>query len=118
MHGFFFAGEEQVQIGGGSVERARGEQEADAEDTTQAGLKRGGKVAHEPESHAAEIASGEGGQQEHDDGGKKRRADDAGEKQSAAIDLPFAAAEEINGGDGGAATATPTQRADNRTHPT
>ncbi len=77
-------------------------------------MKRGGKVAHEPESHAAEIASGEGGQQEHDDGGKKRRADDAGEKQSAAIDLPFAAAEEINGGDGRGGTEKRAQGSEER----
>src|SRR5258708_3967676 len=91
MHGFFFACKEQVQIRGGSVDRTGGDQEANAEDPTQAGLKRTGKVAHEPKRHAAEIASGESGQQKHDDGGEERRADDAGEEQSGAIDLSFAA---------------------------
>src|SRR5712671_1265221 len=57
-------------------------------------------MAHEPKSHAAEIASGESGEQEHDDGGKKRRTDNASEEQSAAIDLSFAAAEEIDGSHG------------------
>src|SRR5216683_2746454 len=93
MHSFFFAGEEQVQIRGGGVDRTGGDQEANAEDPTQAGLKRTGKVAHEPKRHAAEITSGEGGQQKHDDGGEERRADDAGEEQSGAIDLSFAATE-------------------------
>src|SRR5258708_35737731 len=67
-------------------------------------------ISHEPKHHAAEIVSGEGGEQEHDDCREKGRADDTGEEQSAAIDLSFAAAEEIYGHDGCGGTTEPAQR--------
>src|ERR1700694_1214729 len=69
VHGFFFSGEEQIQIGGSGVDGARGGEKANSQDPAQTCLQGTGKVAHEPESHAAEIAAAEGSHQEHDDGG-------------------------------------------------
>src|SRR5258708_33655694 len=74
-------------------------------------------MAHEPKYHAAEIVSGEGGEQEHDDGGEKGRADNAGEEQSSAIDLPFAATEEIYGRYGCGGAEERAQRREERGEP-
>src|SRR5258708_35208490 len=117
MRGLCCAGQEQDQSRGGGGGRAGGDQEADAKDPAQAGLQRSGEIAHEPKYHAAEIVSGEGGEQEHDDGGEKGRADNAGEEQSSAIDLPFAATEEIYGRYGCGGAEERAQRSEERGEP-
>src|ERR1700730_18140550 len=101
VHRFLFAGEEQIQIGGGGVDSARSGKKANAEHPSQTRLQGTGEIAHEPESHSAEIPVAERGHEEHDDRGKKGRADDAGEEQGGAVDLALALAQEIDRGDGG-----------------
>ena len=64
-----------------------------------------GKITHQPEQHAAQIAATcERGDQEHDDGGQKGSGNDAGQQQGVAVDLTITAAEKIDGRDGGGGT--------------
>src|SRR6202790_3446395 len=110
MHGFFLAGEEEMQVGGRGVDSAGGHHETYAENPAQAFLQGSGEIAHQPEGHTAEIAAGQSGHEKHDDGRKKRGADDAGQEQCAAVDLALAAAQKINYGDGGGGAQKRAQR--------
>src|ERR1700756_3653505 len=100
MHGFFFAGQEKIQIGGGSVDSSRGNDEAERKKVEQAAGLRSREITHEPERAAAKIIAGECGHQEHDDRLEERSGDDAAEKQRSAINLPVATPKDINGRDG------------------
>ena len=98
MHGFFFPGEEQVQIGSGGVYRAGGNEETNAQEPIDTLLERSGKIAHQPEGEATEIPS-ERAHEEHDDGGDERSSDDTAEKERSAVNLAFAPAEKIDDSD-------------------
>src|SRR5260370_620710 len=49
MHGLFFAGKKQIQIGSGCINRAGSGKEPDSEKPINTFLKRGGEIAHQPE---------------------------------------------------------------------
>src|SRR5207245_2991531 len=100
MHGFFFAGEKKIQIVCRSVNRPCSSKKADRKNPINTFLKGSGKIAHEPEGHAAGIAAGDGAHQEHDNGGQKRGSDDPAEKKRSAVNLALTAAEKINAGNG------------------
>src|SRR6266478_1476547 len=117
VHGFLFAGEEQIQVGRSGVDSAGGGKKAYAENPAQTWLQRTGEVAHQPEDHAAEVAAAEGSHQKHNDGGKEGAADDAGEEQSGAVDLSLAAPEKINGGDGSGGAEECAKRSNQRGEP-
>src|SRR5580692_1314524 len=61
VHGFFFTGEQQIQIGGGCVDRACGKEKTNPEKPVDTFLKGSRKIAHQPEGHAAGVAAGYGG---------------------------------------------------------
>src|SRR5207302_10629062 len=98
MHGFFFAGQEQVQIGSGGIYRAGGNEETNAQEPIDALLERSGKIAHQPEGEATEIPS-ERAHEEHDDGGDERSSNDTAEKKRSAVNLSFAPPEKIDDSD-------------------
>src|SRR6185369_9066714 len=101
VHGFFFAGEQEIEITGGGVNGGGGDGEGDAENPAEVSLECNGKVAHQPELHAVEIAADEGGHEEDDDRGEKGSRDNAGEEERVGIEKALTAAENVDGGDGG-----------------
>src|SRR3989442_4158253 len=94
MHGFFFAGEKKIQIVCRSVNRPCSSKKADRKNPINTFLKGSGKIAHEPEGHAAGIAAGDGAHQEHDNGGQKRGRDDAAAKKRSPVNLALTRSEE------------------------
>src|ERR1041384_8112107 len=112
MHGFFFAGEKQIQVVGGGVDHARGGHKTGSQEPVGAFLKRSGKITHQPEDHAAGVATVHGAHQERNDGGEKRSGDDAAEEKRGAVNLTFAAAKKINGGNRGGSPQEGAQRSE------
>ena len=98
------AGENQIQIGRRPVNRPgrdRKYREQRPKPRQRVSRHRHLKIAHQPESHAAQIARAEHGHQKHNHGRKKRRGDDAAEQQSCAVELAAAPPEKIDRRDRG-----------------
>src|ERR1700739_249026 len=109
MHGLFFAGEKQIQIGCRGVNCPGCYKEANAQEPIDALLERSGKFAHQPEGKATQIPA-KSAHEKHDDSRDERAGDDTSEEESGAVNLASAAAEEIDRGNGGSCAKESAKR--------